>query len=62
MMAILCLAQDLDDMKERLGKIIVAYTRKGEPIRAEQLNVTGALTLLFKDAIKPNLVQTLEFC
>lgn len=60
MMAILCLAQDLDDMKERLGKIIVAYTRKGEPIRAAQLNVTGALTLLFKDAIKPNLVQTLE--
>jgi len=60
MMAILCLAQDLDDMKERLGKIIVAYNRKGEPIRAAQLNVTGALTLLFKDAIKPNLVQTLE--
>ncbi|WP_019554810.1 formate--tetrahydrofolate ligase [Propionispira raffinosivorans] len=60
MMAILCLAQDLDDMKDRLGKIIVAYTRQGEPIRAAQLNVTGALTLLFKDAIKPNLVQTLE--
>lgn len=60
MMAILCLAQDLDDMKDRLGKIIVAYTRNGEPIRAAQLNVTGALTLLFKDAIKPNLVQTLE--
>jgi formate--tetrahydrofolate ligase len=60
MMAILCLAQDLDDMKDRIGKIIVAYNRKGEPIRAAQLNVTGALTLLFKDAIKPNLVQTLE--
>jgi formate--tetrahydrofolate ligase len=60
MMAILCLAKDLDDMKERIGKIIVAYTYGGRPIRAKELNVTGALTLLFKDAIKPNLVQTLE--
>lgn len=60
MMAILCLAKDLDDMKERIGKIIIAYTYDGRPVRAEELNVTGALTLLFKDAIKPNLVQTLE--
>ena len=60
MMAILCLAKDLDDMKERLGRIVVAYTRDGRPVRASELNVTGALTLLFKDAIKPNLVQTLE--
>lgn len=60
MMAILCLAKDLDDMKERIGKIVIAYTYEGRPVRASELNVTGALTLLFKDAIKPNLVQTLE--
>lgn len=60
MMAILCLAKDLDDMKERIGRIIVAYTHDGRPVRAGELNVTGALTLLFRDAIKPNLVQTLE--
>ena len=60
MMAILCLASDLDDLKSRLGKIIVAYTGDNKPITANDLNVTGALTLLFKDAIKPNLVQTLE--
>ncbi len=60
MMAILCLAADLDDMKQRLGKIVVAYTRSGRPVRADELGVTGALTLLFKDAIKPNLVQTIE--
>lgn len=60
MMAILCLARGLDDMKERIGNIIVAYTNAGRPVRAKELNVTGALTLLFKDAIKPNLVQTLE--
>ena len=60
MMAILCLANDLDDLKSRLGKIIVAYTSDNKPITANDLNVTGALTLLFKDAIKPNLVQTLE--
>ena len=59
-MAILCLAKDLDDMKERIGKIVIAYTYEGRPVRASELNVTGALTLLFKDAIKPNLVQTLE--
>ena len=60
MMAILCLSTDLEDMKKRLGKIVVAYTRGGRAVLADELNVTGALTLLFKDAIKPNLVQTLE--
>lgn len=60
MMAILCLARDLDDMKDRIGRIIVAYTYDNQPVTAADLNVTGALTLLFKDAIKPNLVQTLE--
>jgi formate--tetrahydrofolate ligase len=60
MMAILCLASDLDDMKARIGRIIIGYTYTNEPITAAALNVTGALTLLFKDAIKPNLVQTLE--
>ena len=60
MMAILCLSNDLDDLKNRLGKIIVAYDVDNNPITANDLNVTGALTLLFKDAIKPNLVQTLE--
>lgn len=60
MMAILCLASGLEDMKKRIGEIVVAYTRDGRPVRADELHVTGALTLLFKDAIKPNLVQTLE--
>ncbi|MBE6073258.1 MAG: formate--tetrahydrofolate ligase [Selenomonas ruminantium] len=60
MMAILCLASGLEDMKKRLGEIVVAYTRDGRAVRAKELKVTGALTLLFKDAIKPNLVQTLE--
>lgn len=60
MMAILCLSSGLQDMKERLGRIVVAYDHSGRAIRAAELNVTGALTLLFKDAIKPNLVQTLE--
>lgn len=60
MMAILCLAVDLDDMKARIGRIIVGYTYDGRPVTADELKVTGALTLLFKDAIKPNLVQTLE--
>lgn len=60
MMAILCLSTSLEDMKQRLGEIVVAYTRSGRAVHAKELNVTGALTLLFKDAIKPNLVQTLE--
>ncbi len=60
MMAILCLSSDLDDMKARIARIIIAYKYDGTPVTAGDLNVTGALTLLFKDAIKPNLVQTLE--
>ena len=60
MMAILCLAKDFADLKERLGKIIVAYTFDGAPVTANDLKVTGSLALLLKDAIKPNLVQTLE--
>lgn len=60
MMAILCLARDFADLKERLGKIIVAYTVDGQVVTANDLNVTGSLALLLKDAIKPNLVQTLE--
>ena len=59
-MAILCLANDLDDLKERLGRIVVAYNFAGEPVTADQLNATGAMTALLKDAIKPNLIQTLE--
>ena len=60
MMAILCLASDLEDMKARINKIVVAYTYDGRPVTVADLKVAGALTLLFKDAIKPNLVQTLE--
>ena len=60
LMAILCLAKDLDDMKQRISKIIVGYTYDNQPIKAADLKAAGALTLLFKDAIKPNLVQTLE--
>ena len=60
MMAILCLSKNLEDLKSRLGKIIVAYNVEGKPVTAEDLKVTGSLTLLLKDAIKPNLVQTLE--
>lgn len=59
-MAILCLANDLDDLKERLGNMVVAYNLEGEPVRAKDLEATGALALILKDAIKPNLVQTLE--
>ena len=60
MMAILCLADGLADMKRRLGRILIGYTRAGRPVHAEELGATGALTLLFKDAVKPNLVQTIE--
>lgn len=59
-MAILCLADDLADLKARLGRIIVAYNFDGEPVTAEDLHATGAMTALLKDAINPNLVQTLE--
>lgn len=59
-MAILCLAQDLSDLKQRLGKILVAYNLDGEPVYARELKAHGAMTALLKDAIMPNLVQTLE--
>jgi formate--tetrahydrofolate ligase len=59
-MAIFCLANDLDDLKERLGNIIVAYTRDRKPVRARDLKAHGAMTALLKEAIAPNLVQTLE--
>lgn len=59
-MAILCLASDIDDLKTRLGNILVAYTYAGEPVFARDLQCVGAMAALLKDAIKPNLVQTLE--
>ncbi len=59
-MAILCLASDISDLKKRLGNILVAYDLNGKPVFAEQLGVCGAMTALLKDALKPNLVQTLE--
>ncbi|MFM7212241.1 MAG: formate--tetrahydrofolate ligase, partial [Actinomycetota bacterium] len=59
-MAIFCLATSLDDLKERLGNIVVGYNRAKEPIRARDLNAQGAMTVLLKDALAPNLVQTLE--
>lgn len=59
-MAILCLATDLADLKERIGNILVAYNLSGEPVFAKELGVCGAMTALLKDALKPNLVQTLE--
>lgn len=59
-MAILCLAADLDDLKSRIGKILVAYKLDGSPIFASDINAQGAITALLKDALKPNLVQTLE--
>lgn len=59
-MAILCLSKDLMDLKERFGKIVVAYTYDGKPVTAHDLEAEGAMALLMKDAIKPNLVQTLE--
>ncbi len=59
-MAILCLASDITDLKERLGRILVAYTFGGEPVYASDLKANGAMAALLKDAVKPNLVQTLE--
>ena len=59
-MAILCLADDIKDLKRRLGKIVVAYNFAGEPVTADDLQATGAMTALLKDAIKPNLIQTLD--
>ncbi len=59
-MAILCLASSLSDLKERLGRIVVAYSFEGKPVTAKDLKAVGAMAVLLKDAIKPNLVQTLE--
>ncbi len=59
-MAILCLASDIDDLKERLGNILVAYNTDGQPVYAKDIKANGAMTALLKDAVKPNLVQTLE--
>ncbi len=59
-MAVLCLADDMHDLKRRLGKIIVAYDYNGKPVSAEALGATGAMAALLKDALKPNLIQTLE--
>ena len=59
-MAILCLAEDIKDLKARLAKIIVAYDVDGNPVTAGQLNAVGSMAALLKDAIKPNMVQTLS--
>ncbi|MDR2417657.1 MAG: formate--tetrahydrofolate ligase [Treponema sp.] len=59
-MAILCLASNIDDLKQRLSSIVLGYTYSGEPVRAAQLNAAGAMAALLRDALKPNLVQTLE--
>lgn len=59
-MAIFCLADSITDLKERIGEIVFAYNRKGEMLKVKQLNIQGAVAALLKDAIKPNLVQTLE--
>ncbi len=59
-MAVLCLSEDRKDLKERLGRIVVAYTCDGKPVTAKQLNAVGAMAALLKDALKPNLIQTLE--
>ncbi len=59
-MAILCLAEDMDDLKDRLSRVIAAYTYDGRPVTAKDLNAVGAMAALLKDAIKPNIVQTLE--
>ncbi len=59
-MAVLCLADDMEDLKKRLGRMIVAYNFEGKPVTAEDLHATGAMAALLKDALKPNLIQTLE--
>ena len=59
-MAVLCLAQDMDDLKERLGRMVVAYNFAGQPVTAKDLKAVGAMAALLKDALKPNLIQTLE--
>jgi len=59
-MAVFCLASDIDDLQKRIGNIVIGYTRNNEPVRAKELQADGAITALLKDAFKPNLVQTLE--
>ena len=59
-MAVFCLASDIDDLQKRIGNIVIGYTKANEPVRASQLNADGAITALLKDAFRPNLVQTLE--
>ena len=59
-MAILCLADNMKDLKERLGRIIVAYTYEGKPVTAKEIKAVGAMSALLKDAIRPNMIQTLE--
>ena len=59
-MAVLCLAEDMDDLKERLGRIVVAYTYDGKPVTATDLKAVGSMAALLKDAMKPNLIQTIE--
>ena len=59
-MAVFCLASDIDDLKKRIGNMVIGYSKSNEPIRAKQLNADGAITALLKDAFQPNLVQTLE--
>jgi len=59
-MAVFCLASDLDDLQSRIGNIVIGYTKTNDPVRAKQLNADGAITALLKDAFQPNLVQTLE--
>lgn len=59
-MAILCLATSYADLKERLGKVIVAYTYDGQPVTAKDVKAVGAMAALLKDAMKPNIIQTLE--
>ncbi len=59
-MAVFCLASDIEDLQNRIGKIVIGYTKSNEPVRAKQLNADGAVTALLKDAFQPNLVQTLE--
>ncbi|HHU70530.1 MAG TPA: formate--tetrahydrofolate ligase [Clostridiales bacterium] len=59
-MAVLCLAEDMKDLKDRLGRIVVAYTYDGKPVQAKELNAVGSMAALLKDALKPNLIQTLE--
>ncbi len=60
-MAVLCLAKDMNDLKERLGKMVVAYNFEGKPVTASELNAVGSMAALLKDAMKPNIIQTLEY-